>query len=360
MDKQTQQIIKGCDLRVWEVDPLKDPRWSEFLRVHTRASVFHSRPWLEAIQRTYGHQPVVITTSGPSSKLSNALVFCRVHSWLTGRRLVSLPFSDHCDPLVEDEEELMHLVLALEEYAKSANFKYIELRSKFDNSEGETGSRPRPEFYLHRLDLRDGADKVFQRFHESCIQRKIRRAQREGIRITEGTGPDILRAFYSLVIKTRLRQGLPPQSASWFANLTACMGPSAVIRCAWKNSQPIAAILTLQYGKSLYYKYGASDAQFHNLGAMACLLWHAIEDGIERGMEELDMGRSEPDNRGLITFKDRWGAERQRMSYLRIPIGKRNPLVKPTPGRDLAQRILSYMPDRILVAIGPFLYRHID
>jgi hypothetical protein len=34
------------------------------------------------------------------------LVFCRVRSWLTGRRSISLPFSDHCEPLVESHEAL--------------------------------------------------------------------------------------------------------------------------------------------------------------------------------------------------------------------------------------------------------------
>ena len=48
---------------------------------------------------------------GPSPVASNEirLVFCRIHSWLTGRRLVSLPFSDHCEPLYDSEEELQFL-----------------------------------------------------------------------------------------------------------------------------------------------------------------------------------------------------------------------------------------------------------
>ena len=34
------------------------------------------------------------------------LCFAEMKSWLTGRRLVSLPFSDHCEPLVDSEEDL--------------------------------------------------------------------------------------------------------------------------------------------------------------------------------------------------------------------------------------------------------------
>ena len=83
------------------IQPLTDPRWAELVKRHPRSSVFHTREWLEALHRTYGYEPVAMTTCSPDA-LTNAVVFCRVESRLTGRRLVSLPFSDHCELLVED------------------------------------------------------------------------------------------------------------------------------------------------------------------------------------------------------------------------------------------------------------------
>ena len=44
---------------------------------------------------------VVYTTSPPSLPLSNGIVLCEINSWLTGRRMVSVPFSDHCEPLLD-------------------------------------------------------------------------------------------------------------------------------------------------------------------------------------------------------------------------------------------------------------------
>ena len=51
-----------------------------------------------------------------------------VQSWLTGRRMVSLPFSDHCDPLVNDEIDLDQLLLALTRKMDGGRWKYFELR----------------------------------------------------------------------------------------------------------------------------------------------------------------------------------------------------------------------------------------
>src|ERR1700691_1050981 len=84
---------------VHEIDPLTDRRWDEFVRRCSQSSVFHTVAWLQALHRTYGCEPIVFSTAPPGTEIENGLVFCRVESWLTGTRLVSLPFSDHCDAL---------------------------------------------------------------------------------------------------------------------------------------------------------------------------------------------------------------------------------------------------------------------
>src|SRR5205085_3632500 len=89
-------VVKSEPNLVYHVDPLKDPRWPRFLEGHPRASVFHSPAWLNALFKTYGYKSIVYTTCRPDEELRNGVVLCRVESWLTGRRLVSLPFSDHC------------------------------------------------------------------------------------------------------------------------------------------------------------------------------------------------------------------------------------------------------------------------
>jgi hypothetical protein len=83
---------------VYAINPLQDDRWHEPIVRHPSASVFHTRGWLRALQMTYGYEPIAFTTSAPSQELKNALPFCVVRSWLTGDRLMSLPFSDYCEP----------------------------------------------------------------------------------------------------------------------------------------------------------------------------------------------------------------------------------------------------------------------
>lgn len=81
------------------LDPLIDSRWDDLVETHPSSSVFHRKEWLKTLADTYAYQPFVLTSTAPGMKLSDGIAFCEVKSWVTGKRLVSLPFSDHSEPL---------------------------------------------------------------------------------------------------------------------------------------------------------------------------------------------------------------------------------------------------------------------
>src|SRR5436305_13081520 len=82
--------LTSPDIECFQIDPLGDTRWAEFILAHQRSSVFHSLSWLRALRDAYDYRPLVFTTSAPRTPLQNGILFCLVESWVTGRRLVSL------------------------------------------------------------------------------------------------------------------------------------------------------------------------------------------------------------------------------------------------------------------------------
>ena len=232
-------------------DPLQDPRWPDLVARHPRSSVFHTVAWLEALRRTYGYQPIAYTTSPPDSSLEDALVFCRVTSWLTGRRLISLPFSDHCEPLLSSDSVLSELERTLH----AEKLRYIELRPLQPLS--LTGPWcPTQSYCFHRVDLRPDLTTLFNNCHKSSTQRKILRAEREGLICETGHSEALLDAFWNLLLLTRRRHRIPPQPKAWFRNLIDCFGDALQIRVAYQAKRPVAAILTLRHKDTLVYKYG--------------------------------------------------------------------------------------------------------
>jgi hypothetical protein len=162
--------------------------------------VFHSRGWLQALRRTYGNVPAALATRTSSAELRSAIVFCEVKSWLTGRRLVSVPFSDYCDPLVENDDDQGQLIEALHPYR--ASWKYFELRTRGGLSESGNRFVATDHFVLHRLDLSAGPQDVCRRFHNNHVGRKIRRSECERRVYEEGRSEELLGAFYRLQVQT--------------------------------------------------------------------------------------------------------------------------------------------------------------
>jgi GNAT acetyltransferase-like protein len=345
-------------LNVYTVDPLTDRRWSTLVGEHSLASVFHTREWLEALRRTYGYTPVAYTTSPPTDRLSNAIVLCEIRSWLTGRRMVSLPFADHCQPLVEYPADQDAITAHLRRAVDSGGWKYLEIRPLTSHLPDQRDMGRATEFCFHSLDLRPELDVLFQSCHKNAMQMMIRRAERETLRCDTGTSEAHLRSFYSLLLLTRRRHQLPPQPVEWFLNLLECMSDRFRICIASKDGRPVAGIVLLRHRDTFVYKYGASDARFHSLGPMPFLFWNAIREAKATGIRRLDLGRSDPDNPGLMIFKDRLGAERSTLRYFRYPAPASGPADVPSRVH-MAKRVLARLPDQLLVATGRLLYRHI-
>jgi len=346
-------------LTIDALNPLTDSRWEEFVQAHPSSSVFHTSAWLKALRVTYGYESVVFTTSPQGARLTNGLVFCRVSSWLTGRRLVSLPFADHCDPLLEGAEDSKEVLGFLRHSMKAENWKYIELRPRpskvlAEIAYAEKGS----SFCFHVLDLSPALDDLFERLQKSSIQRMIRRAEREGLSCEEGRSESLLEKFYRLMLMTRRRQKLPPQPISWFRHLILCFGDRLSIRVASKDGKAIASILTLRHRDTLVYKYGCSDARYHHYGPMPFLFWHAIQNAKEAGLHELDLGRSDHENAGFITFKKRLGARASILEYRRLSSGSPEH-AEENRAMAFAKKLFACMPDGLLTAAGKLLYRHI-
>lgn len=348
-------------MQIYKIDPLTDERWTKFVNNCSHASIFHSEQWLRAIHRTYGYKPVVFTTSPLTGELKNGILFCHVGSWLTGTRMVSVPFSDHCEPLVDTAAELEFLLNCLRTDMEHRDWSYIEIRpvnGRFENTSQKAGFVPASFYYIHRIDLRPPLEQIFASLNKDSVQRRIRRAQKAGVTRTCGRSEALLKDFYGLMVLTRKRLGIPPQPYSWFSNLMNCMDDALEIRVAYWSGRPIAAVLTVRFRNTVCYKYACSDAQYHKLAAMPALLWDIIKNSKDAGMEEVELGRSSSSDKGLINFKTHWTKKFSQLVYWRYP-KPRHITSDDSWTMKVMKPVFGYMPKRMLPIAGRLLYRHI-
>jgi hypothetical protein len=345
----------------YQLDPIQDPRWAALVEKHPKASVFHTVAWLRALRQTYGYVPLAFTTSPPSGRLENGIVFCRVNSWLTGRRLVSLPFSDHCEPLCDSLDEANFLFRYLQSTLTRQKWKYLQVRpitARLSETNDGTGFQPAATYFLHTLDLRPDLDEVFRSLDKDSVQRRIQRADRAGLAERCGRSEELLKDFYDLFVITRRRQGVPPTPYEWFRNVVHELDEALEIRVAYKDESPIAAIVTLRFKEVVCYKYGCSDARFHRFGATPWLFWRAIAAAKRSGANDFDMGRTQQDNLGLLAFKNHWVPHPKRLVYWQYPYT--STLESAASWRlKLAKRAFSFAPDRLRTIVGKWIYPHV-
>jgi hypothetical protein len=335
--------------------PLSDPRWNDFLLRCGRASVFHTTSWIRSLQRAYRYEPIAFTTAAPGEPLQDGLVCCRVSSWVSGQRLVSLPFSDHCAVLSNNGNASSDLVSEVAKYSQQQPHRYLEIRPL--RCVEIPGFYPGPQYYFHEIDLRPGVDTVHSRLHHDCIQRKIRRAEREKLQIKQGNSRELADVFYRLHRRARRRLGVLPQPMTWFEALRSEFGHQLQIRVGFAGDVPIASILTLQFKQTMVYKYGASDPKHNAKGAMPAILWDAIQEACRMGCTSFDLGRSDLGQDGLIEFKDRWGAEKSLLTYYRYSSAALT--AKSIGNTAFSKKVFSAIPESISPWLARLIYRHV-
>lgn len=343
---------------LYRLDPTSDPRWERLLENCPDATIFHTPGWLKALRQTYGYEPVVFTTAWPGQELRNGIAFCRVSSWLTGECLVSVPFADHCEPLalhaVDRSALFCQFRAKLSDLSCSVELRPLALeRLRCDL---QAHFVPSTTFCHHVLSLEPDLDTLFRSFHKDCLQRRIRRAEQHRLIFQEGVSEDLLNQFYKLFVMTRRRHGVPPPPFKWFRNLRDCLDTQMTVGLISHGDRAIAAVITLRFKDKVIYKYGGSEAQYHSTGAVPLLFWRTIQRAKATGARQFDLGRTDHTDRGLIRFKDHFGARLSTISYFRYPAGKRN--VGAISTIPSARKLVTLLPESTFRAIGALLYRH--
>jgi len=339
-----------------QVDPVvEDDRWDAGLADCPSATFFHTAAWARVLEEAYGFRPAYFTLRA-AGKLCAVLPVMEIDSWLTGRRGVSLPFTDECAPLCADPASFRRLLGEALDHARLRGWKYLEFR----------GGRPlfgsalaSASFLGHQLDLRDPEAVLFSRL-ESSVRRAIRKAGQGGLAIEFSQGIAAVREFHSLLGKTRKRHGVPPQPFSFFAAIQRHIlaQNQGWVVLARHGGIPVAGAVYFRFGKTVIYKYGASDEAFQHLRANNLVMWEAIKRHAQEGFATLDFGRTSLENEGLRRFKLGWGATERRIDYVRYDCRSGLFGVAADPSHGWHIRLFKLLPVRLLQWIGATLYKH--
>jgi CelD/BcsL family acetyltransferase involved in cellulose biosynthesis len=337
------------------IDPIHDDAYAELVASAPGSEIFHDRLWLELLRDEYGYE-IGACCVRDGDRIQAAIPFARVESRLTGKRLVALPFSDHCPPLLAADaplEALGALGEALAEHAHADRLDLTVHASLPSVPAGHVAER----FVIHRLALPSDPDEAEMQTSKS-LRQGARRARREGLTLEKRVDAAGLDDFYDLHLATRRRQGVPTQPKSFIARFERLFAAGrGGVWLVKDGEETIAANVFLTHGKTVTYKYGASATSALSKRPNNLLMLEAIREHAERGYETFDFGRTDLDNEGLRRFKRSLGAEELPLSYTYL--SEPAPLGAPSLKDKVMTATIQRSPALVGRLAGEVLYRHV-
>jgi hypothetical protein len=332
-------------------------RWDKFVELHAQGTAYHLSGWLRCIGETYGFAPILYALESKDHAIEAVLPVLLVKNFPTRPRMVSIPFSDCGGPLVGTplhEKELLNAVKENHPHVKS-----VEIRGNLL----EKAEWLCHNYYKHFvLNLCGDLSCIEGALDGRTVRYCVRKAKRLGVEILEDNSDRGVREFYRLNQITRKKHGVPVQPMAFFWNLhkeLILKGRAFILLAVW-GSKVIAASVFIKLGKTVYYKYNASDPEYLVSKAPNHLLtWYAIQKAHCEGFRFFDFGRTAPDNTGLMRYKRMWGATEAELPYHYYPT------IRGASSRQesrFSYRIMTAiwraLPSIIMEKAGPTIYRH--
>jgi len=322
---------------------------------HPNCSIFHSSNWASVLSESYNYNPLYFAAIN-DKKLSALIPFMEIKSILTGKRGVSLPFTDYCESIIPQKTNFQDTMCYLIEYAKKAGWKYMEIRA---NGSLFNGTPPSSFYYGHTLELSQGIERIFPNLRDST-RRNIKKAVKEGVEITINNSSDSIKEFYRLHCLTRREHGLPPPPYFFYRKIHEHILSKDLgfVVLASYNKRCISGGVFFHFGEKAIFKYGASDKGYQHLRPNNLIIWEAIKWYTLNGYKSLCFGRTEPENKGLMQFKTGWGAKEHLIHYYKYDLLKEAFVQDSSRVTGFHNKIFAHMPIPLLKMTGALLYKH--
>lgn len=170
---------------------------------------------------------------------------------------------------------------------------------------------------------------------------EIRQVQKQSLEVVHSSTKADLEEFYDLQQKTAQRQGFITQSKASIVGLAEAFGDKVRVYRVTRDGQLLNMAVVVWFGKEADYFEAASAPESRQYAGAYGLLWQAIIDAKQAGIQRFNFWGITPDSKtnhrfaGVTTFKRGFGG--QDVNY--------------TPAHDLVVNRLAYTGDWLVETI---------
>jgi FemAB-related protein (PEP-CTERM system-associated) len=330
------------------VDP--EPRWSGAVDRLSSARLAHAPAWHAAIRRAYGHTPLYLAAVD-GDYLVGVLPSFVVRRPLGGTVVTSMPFLDSGGPCVASAPVAAALVERLVAEARARHARVVELRS----SVPLPIDAPPLDSKVNMTLTLDAPDALWRRF-DKTVRNQVRKAERSGLTVECGGGPD-LAAFYDVFVERMRDLGSPVHAFGFLQHVVDAFAGDARVMLVKHGRETVGGLVAIAFRDRLVVPWATCRKEYFASCPNMLLYWRTIESACAEGFRHFEFGRSTRES-GTWRFKKQWGAEEEPLFWYRIPIGAPR-LASSSVGADVLARMWQRLPLAITRQVGPHIRKYL-
>ncbi|NIO00855.1 MAG: GNAT family N-acetyltransferase [Candidatus Latescibacteria bacterium] len=283
-------------MRVLEDNQETRERYSRIYKTSETATVYQSPEWLRVLESLRGE--LIFLEIDENSLIP---FICKGRGRL--KRCYSLSFDTYGGPVSRSSpnvsfEEVVHALKIPS--VRMVDFSHIMV----DRSNSAI------EFHAHIMDLTGGIERVTKAYTKKNRE-ALRQSARRGIQIEKMNDPKLLPVFYALVSHAARRHRTVPHPMPLLRQIYKIMVPKnmASFYFARHENKAVACNLILRDKKTAYDWLLGYKEEFLQLRPANALIDRAVRNEIDIGCEAFNLGTSPFEHRGIIKFKESFGAK---------------------------------------------------
>ena len=292
--------------------------WNQLISSCPYSEPLHTVEWRDALATNFSQlKPLYFIIRDDNGNIAGALPCFCFRPVPFSKTLLSMPWTLPGGPLIFPGTDAVEATLSvcrkLDEIARERHSfeTTFTLPPDCDTNIGESlvsaGYIEEATQFVHMLDVENGYDDTWKAYDRG-VQKALRQAERMGITVRETDGEAEMAYFYKLYLAEMKRFGSTPKPYSLLRHLQ--ISPIGRFIVAEIDDQIISAILYLHFNSRVRLWCQASDREFLKYRASNAVIDYAVQWSCRNGCLSVDFGASPPESKGLIAYKEDWGAKK--------------------------------------------------
>lgn len=300
-------------MRIEILDENLEQKYSDFLLKSEKTFLYASIKYRNLLRNFLGCQDHYLVALSKNEIKGVMPLFFKKNSKY-GTVFNSLPFYGSNGAIIDDDYQVKRFLL--NHYRELTNSRDVVAETIITSPFEKDHSFYDKELKYHFKETRIGqitifpesSDKLMDTFHQKT-RNAVRKGMKMNLLVRWEDGLDYFNFLFLTHQEnmTKIEVAYKPKSFFELIPQNFEYGKDYRIYVALAEGEPIAALLSFYFNKTVEYYIPATIEQYREYQPMSLIIYEAMKDALNDGYKYWNWGGTAPNQKGVYDFKKRWG-----------------------------------------------------